>query len=411
MEDLHYTVEFDIFYKQHVIFHDGKAAQGNISDVDISNSSFINEIWLVADASEIIIKVSAFLPVVLWAILGNICVLYVIIKFRYLRSPANLLIGNMAAADLASVLIHPWVFFIYNFFQNYQLGVFGCKVEGAMECAIVLASVMSLSAISYDRLTAIVLPKETRLNRKGSKILIALTWVFGIILASPLSFYRTYKERQWLDFLEKYCTENIIVVNIYWHVIITMLVWLPLIIMLVCYTGIFIKLNYYEKCIKKKAVLLHVNYKAKVAKATFIIVITFIVCKIPFTALIFYRNQLLKNGGMSNSHQVQNQVNGTYTMLWITSKYLIFANAAINPVIYGLTNEKFRRAFKTTALSRCLFGCDNKRVSKPAVRKKQTKETLVQGSNKSKIFTIFKNKHQKNNSNQQQKQQQLEQEG
>lgn len=53
----------------------------------------------------------------------------------------------MAAADLASLLIHPWVFLIYNFFQNYQLGVFGCKVEGAIECKSNLRCVIN----DFDR--------------------------------------------------------------------------------------------------------------------------------------------------------------------------------------------------------------------------------------------------------------------
>lgn len=77
---------------------------------------------------------SAFVPVVLWGILGNILLLYIIISFRHLRSPTNLLIANMAAADLSSLMIHPWVFLVYDLFQNYQLGEFGCKAEGAVEC-------------------------------------------------------------------------------------------------------------------------------------------------------------------------------------------------------------------------------------------------------------------------------------
>lgn len=100
---------------------------------------------------------------------------------------------------------------------------------------------MSLSVISYDRFTAVVLPKETRISRNGAKIVMVVTWCLGFALASPLFFYRTYKERQWADFLEKYCTEDTIVINIYWHIIITMLVWVPLIIMLACYISIFIK--------------------------------------------------------------------------------------------------------------------------------------------------------------------------
>lgn len=71
---------------------------------------------------------------------------------------------------------------------------------------------------------------------------------------------------------------------------------------------ISLQLASYEKKIKQRAVLLHVNYKAKVAKVMFIVVITFMICKIPFTALIFYRNQLLKNDAISSANQVQNQV-------------------------------------------------------------------------------------------------------
>ncbi|XP_022916828.1 neuropeptide Y receptor type 1 [Onthophagus taurus] len=368
--------------------------------IDISNSTFINEIWLVTDTREIIIKTSAVLPVVLWGIFGNICLLYIIIKFRHLRSPTNLLIGNMAAADLASLLIHPWVVLVYDFFQNYQLGAFGCKVEAAIESAILMTSVINLSAISYDRLTAIVLPKETRLTRKGTKILMGITWIVGLIIASPLFFYRTYKERQWLDFLEKFCSENTIVINIYWHVIITILFWFPLIIMLLCYISIFIKLTKYDKVMKQQLKPSRtISYKTKAIKTMFIVVVTFMICRLPFTALIFYRNYLLKSNSISS--QVQNQANGNYETLWFVSKYLVFVNAAINPVIYGLTNEKFRRALKSTGVAKFLFNfskierkmCyenDRHRIINEEEEPKKifTKETVLNYSNR--IFVIFK---------------------
>lgn len=52
-----------------------------------------------------------------------------------------------------------------------------------------------------------------------------------------------FQERQWKNFLEKYCTEDTAIIYIYWHVIITMLVWLPLIIILICYILMFIKVR------------------------------------------------------------------------------------------------------------------------------------------------------------------------
>lgn len=68
------------------------------------------------------------------------------------------------------------------------------------------------------------------------------------------------------------------------------------------------QLNKYEKMIQRN-LKFQVSYKRKVAKMMFIVVIAFIFCRLPFTALIFYRNQLLKNQTISKTSQVQNQVN------------------------------------------------------------------------------------------------------
>lgn len=102
--------------------------------IDTSNVSFINELWLVAKPSDVIIKISAFLPVVFFGIFTNTVLLYLLFKNRHLRSPTNLLIGNMATADLASLLIHPWMMLVNDFYQNYELGPIGCKMEAALEC-------------------------------------------------------------------------------------------------------------------------------------------------------------------------------------------------------------------------------------------------------------------------------------
>jgi hypothetical protein len=50
------------------------------------------------------------------------------------------------------------------------------------------------------------------------------------------------------------------------------------------------------------------------------------------------------------------QIVDGYSTLRFVSHYLIIVNAAMDPIIYGLTNENFRRAFRTTMLARRLFG-------------------------------------------------------
>lgn len=64
-------------------------------------------------------------------------------------------------------------------------------------------------------------------------------------------------------------------------------------------------------------------------------------------------------------------------------------NAAVNPIIYGLTNEKFRKAFQTTTLSKWLFPEVQKKV--PITKRKLTKETDL--TNKNKIFWVFSGKN------------------
>lgn len=73
--------------------------------------------------------------------------------------------------------------------------------------AILITSVVSMSAITYDRLTAIVLPQETRLSKNGAKIVMTITWILGVILSIPISLYRTYKVKH-LNIFGKQITEK-----------------------------------------------------------------------------------------------------------------------------------------------------------------------------------------------------------
>lgn len=61
--------------------------------------------------------------------------------------------------------------------------------------ALLITAVFNLCAVTYERLTAIVLPMETRLTIFGTKIVMACTWVGGFTLAVPLAVYRTYRVR------------------------------------------------------------------------------------------------------------------------------------------------------------------------------------------------------------------------
>ncbi|ALC40763.1 CG30340 [Drosophila busckii] len=310
--------------------------------MDFSKWDFPQErIWWRKSDFEMACKICTFVPLIVFGLYGNFMMVYLIARNRALRTPTNLIIANMAVADFLTLLICPAMFMINDFYQNYQLGCVGCKLEGFLVMVFLITAVLNLSVVSYDRLTAIVLPMETRLTLRAGKILIGCTWLAGVLLALPLAIYREYRVRVWRNFKERYCKENTNVLPKYWYVLITVLVWLPLSIMLICYSAIFYKLDRYEKRVMSREHPLTVSYKRSVAKTLFIVVIVFVALRLPFTILVVLRAKYFYTAQTSWSSGMQ--------FFWYFSQYLMFVNAAVNPIIYGFNNENFKRAYAQIA--------------------------------------------------------------
>ena len=266
----------------------------------------------------------------------------------------------MAIADLCVLLLCPGLFLFHEIFQSYKLGEIGCKAEGMIEVSLLITSVITLCFISYDRLTAIAFPMETRLSFKGAKCVILVSWIGGLIISSPLAIFRNYQERQWRNFLESFCTENLNVLPLYWHILVIALVWIPMAVLVFCYSVIFWKLDRYEKIRKKRDNPLQISYKRKLAVTLFIVVVSFVLLRLPFTTMVFIRYNMLQ-------HSEMNQVEGSFQVLWYISHYLIFVDCALTPLIYGVTNENFRRAFRQTKFYRMCCFCQNTKGSSTTI--------------------------------------------
>ncbi|KAJ9579510.1 hypothetical protein L9F63_004829, partial [Diploptera punctata] len=318
-------VEVDIYSGYHLY----TLRNASFDDIDYKDYEFPNEIWIRKPDWEVGLKGAAFLAVVLLGVVGNALLLSIVLRNRSIHTPTNLLIANMAAADLATLLILPWIFFCIDCFQNYVLGEVGCRAQGFAECALLLTGVINLVAVSYDRLTAIVTPLEARLTIHGTHIVMATTWVTGALLGLPLIFLRIYRISNPQQF-KMYCTEETVVMPIYWYVVIVFVVWLPLAVMTICYTGLFIKIQ------------------------------------------------------------------DAYSAMWFVSHYLITVNAALNPVIYGLTNETFRRAFRTTMIAKFLFGASATvslpRMPRKPVQRQESKHLGLQNPDLNHWFVVPKQK-------------------
>ncbi|XP_023241831.1 substance-K receptor-like [Centruroides sculpturatus] len=171
----------------------------NFSKWNFSNGQ---KIWERVPDWEMAVKILVWLPIAIVGLIGNSTIIIVMIRIKAIRTCTNYFFLNMAIADLITILISSWTILIIDFYQNYALGPFFCRAEGAIQITCLLSSVFSLVAISCDRLLAVTFPLIPRLNKKKALVLIILIWLISLIISSPTIFNRSWHTRQWADYLE-----------------------------------------------------------------------------------------------------------------------------------------------------------------------------------------------------------------
>ena len=150
---------------------------GNISP-DLSNSLYIAyKLWFF------VIDVVLILP----TIFGNSLILISLIRFKILRkTKAFILIGNLAVSDLlVGLVVIPMDIFLLstNYFSNDRTY---CVWYYCIIYTLVMASVLNLLLLSFERFHAIVRPFQHNLRFTTKRVHIAMgvTWILVTTIGS-----------------------------------------------------------------------------------------------------------------------------------------------------------------------------------------------------------------------------------
>ena len=333
-------------------WHIGSPSSGDASsdstDFPFWEYDFPREIWRVRPASQVAIKVAAFIPVMLLGLFGNGAVLLLVCRRRAMQTPGNLLLASMAVSDLFVAAVLPSLTMVEDFFQNWVLGAAMCKLEGFLMLLLTLAGALTLVAVSLLRLLSIAAPAGAVHSRitPAAVIKLAVTlWLVAALLASPLLLWRHYRERQWRNFLEQYCAENQERLGVYWLTVGVLLVWLPLVVILASYAVMFVRLEVSARRATRRGSGAPATARGRDRVAVMLCVASavYLVCWTPFAAVIVKRYLLPDEAGA---------VTEAFRALWYAAHYLMYANAAFNPIVYWATNETFRRGFRETFVAR-----------------------------------------------------------
>ena len=295
------------------------------------------------------------------ALLGNTLGLFVLLKKSSQSTRVtNLFIANMAVADLLLT------FTVMPYQVNYyyrgvawiggMLGNITCKAVGYLISVSIGATVLTMVLISFDRFYAVFYPLREKIFRKP-KILSGTIWILSFVLMLPYpmlsqvqfnssrNVYQCVQVWPWEDPNDPTFKETRLVLKIFHSIVFVMLYALPLSIIIVIYFLICRKM--WRRIIPGNATdsnrAAAEKSKRKVVKLLVVTIVVFALCWFPNYVnhyFWFVRPDLYVNG------MLPLEVESFFA-------WLAHANSAINPCIYILMSDKFRRELASTLAGWC----------------------------------------------------------
>ncbi|KAL8591605.1 hypothetical protein ACOMHN_030491 [Nucella lapillus] len=138
----------------------------------------------------------AYSLLALTAVFGNSLVCYVILKNQRLRTATNLLITNLAVADLLVICLNVPFNILWHVLYDWPFGESLCHLMNFSLMVSVYVSTYTLSAIALDRHRVVLKPLTQRMSKSRAGALLALIWTLAVLLSLPYGVYTRVERRQ-----------------------------------------------------------------------------------------------------------------------------------------------------------------------------------------------------------------------
>lgn len=337
-----------------------------------SNSS-LGEHALLSDESLSGLMVLYILTTLL-SITGNIFVVLVFTKGRHSRTDLRPFLINLAVADLvmaffcmpftfADTILGHWVFYKPL-----------CTLVLFVQLFSVAASVMTNMAIGIDRFLVVLFPLRSRVTYSRSKYVITVIWFCAFSLASVQFFVgRAQEHGDIYKCVEVWPTPGSR--KIYTVCLFLFTYIIPLLILAITYAivGILLWKRTAPGNKDQTRDLHRLRSKIKIVKMLVIVVAVFGVCWLPlhvFAMLVDFHEGFL----LFENEQEHLRV----LIMFLCVHWLAMSNSFANPIIYGFTNENFRKDLALLFYMWCpCCGCLQKILPRTTSSQSRTKDSFI----------------------------------
>lgn len=314
---------------------------------------------------------------------GNILVIITYACYKRTKSMTDVYLLNVAVADLLFVAALPLI--VYNELSSWAMGAAACKLLRGAYSVNLYSGMLLLACISTDRYIAIVQARRSFQLRSlpYSRIICAIVWFSAILLSVPtFHFYHRYEPSQgreefYYDEEEEdgssdasrtaeYVCEFSFADN-ETALLMKVLVpsaqmavgfFLPLLVMIFCYSSIIVTLLRARNFQRHKAV-----------RVVLAVVLVFIACHLPYNVTLLYDTVVMF------SEQSCGAVDTLHATKTITQT-LAYLHCCLNPLLYAFVGVKFRNHFRRIVQD---LWCLGKRYIAPRRFSRVTSEIYVTG--------------------------------
>ncbi|XP_053477803.1 mu-type opioid receptor [Ictalurus furcatus] len=273
-------------------------------------------------------------------LVGNVLVMYVIIRYTKMKTATNIYIFNLALADALATSTLP--------FQsvNYLMGTwpFGdilCKIIMSIDYYNMFTSIFTLTTMSVDRYIAVCHPVKALDFRtpRNAKIVNVCNWILSSAIGLPVMIMAST-----ITTLDSHSSGMCIVdctlvfphPSWYWENLLKICVFIfafimPVLIITVCYGLMILRLKSVRMLSgskEKDRNLRRITHMVLVVVAVFIVCWTPIHIFVIIKALVTIPSSLLQ------------------TITWHFCIALGYTNSCLNPVLYAFLDENFKRCFR-----------------------------------------------------------------
>uniref|UniRef100_A0A8C4HBK5 Opioid receptor, delta 1b n=1 Tax=Dicentrarchus labrax TaxID=13489 RepID=A0A8C4HBK5_DICLA len=294
------------------------------------------------DTSSLIIAVcitALYSLICVVGLLGNVLVMYGVVRYTKMKTATNIYIFNLAFADALATSTLPFQSAKY-LMSTWPFGEPLCKVVIAIDYYNMFTSIFTLTMMSVDRYIAVCHPVRALDFRTPAKakLINVCIWILSSAVGVPVMIMAITKVT---DKGNTACALRFPKPEWYWDTVMKICVFIfafvvPVLVITICYGLMILRL---------KSVRLLSGSKEKdrnlrrITRMVLVVVAAFIICWTPIHIFIIVKTMV-----------VIDHKNLLVVASWHLCIALGYTNSSLNPVLYAFLDENFKRCFRDFCL-------------------------------------------------------------